>query len=164
NSPGDSRSGQPLAARPGLSALGRARRILGGLSFSRQALSVAHRTRPELVHANDWNTMWTGLAIKLGYGARLVYDSHELWPDRNGRWEWRPWLLAAEALFMRAADEVITSSPGYADTLAKRYRVSRPLVVRNIPERCPEGSATGDPSPQRRASVLTRSRTTGPPS
>ncbi len=164
SSPTDSRGGRSAPARPALSALGRARRILGGLSFSRQALSVAHRTRPELVHANDWNTMWTGLAIKLGFGARLVYDSHELWPDRNGRWEWRPWLLAGEALFMRAADEVITSSPGYADTLARRYRVSRPLVVRNIPEHRHEGSAAGDPAPQRRAAALSRSRTAGPPS
>jgi glycosyltransferase involved in cell wall biosynthesis len=113
----------------------RARRILSGLSFSRQALSVASQTRPTLVHANDWNTMWTGMAIKLRYGARLVYDSHELWPDRNGRWEWRPWLLAGEALFVRAADEVITSSPGYADALASRYCIVRPFVVRNIPER-----------------------------
>jgi glycosyltransferase involved in cell wall biosynthesis len=104
------------------------------LSFTRQALSVARQTRPALVHANDWNTMWTGIAIKLGYGARLVYDSHELWPDRNGRWEWRPWLLAGEALFVRAADELVTSSSGYADALAARYRIPRPTVVRNIPE------------------------------
>jgi glycosyltransferase involved in cell wall biosynthesis len=119
---------------PSLSLGARTRRILSGLSFSRQAMSVARQTRPTLVHANDWNTMWTGLAIKLGCGARLVYDSHELWPDRNGRWEWRPWLLAGEALFVRAADVVITSSPGYADALASRYRIARPLVVRNIPE------------------------------
>ena len=124
-----------LAATPRLTVNARARRILSGLSFSRQAISVARQTRPAVVHANDWNTMWTGLAIKLGYGARLVYDSHELWPDRNGRWEWRPWLLAGEALFVRAADEVITSSPGYAEALARRYRVPRPVVVRNIPER-----------------------------
>jgi len=137
-----------MGASPALTWTGHARRILSGLSFSRQALSVARRTRPGLVHANDWNTMWTGLAIKLGFGARLVYDSHELWPDRNGRWEWRPWLLAAEALFVRAADEVITSSPGYAEALEKRYRVSRPLVVRNIPERC----ASSASPPSRRAS------------
>ena len=87
-----------------------------------------------MVHANDWNTMWCGLAIKLVCGSRLVYDSHELWADRNGRWEWRPWLLASEALFVRVADEVITSSPGYAEALATRYRVPRPEVVRNIPE------------------------------
>jgi glycosyltransferase involved in cell wall biosynthesis len=156
--------GRPVTTNSGLSVLGRTRRILGGLSFSRQALSVAHRTRPELVHANDWNTMWTGLAIKISYGARLVYDSHELWPDRNGRWEWRPWLLAGEALFMRAADEVITSSPGYADTLARRYRVPRPLVVRNIPERRRDDGLAGDPAPRPLASALARSPTAGPPS
>lgn len=133
SAPATARAGADPA--PSLSLGARARRILSGLSFSRQAFSVARQTRPTLVHANDWNTMWTGLAIKLGCGARLVYDSHELWPDRNGRWEWRPWLLAGEALFVRAADVVITSSPGYADVLASRYRIVRPVVVRNIPER-----------------------------
>jgi glycosyltransferase involved in cell wall biosynthesis len=112
----------------------RARRILSGLSFALRALLVARRVRPVLVHANDWNTMWSGLAIKLAYGARLVYDSHELWADRNGRWESRLWLLASEALFVRVADEVLTSSPGHAAALATRYRVARPAVVRNIPE------------------------------
>jgi glycosyltransferase involved in cell wall biosynthesis len=135
-----------ITTSPRLTLGARMRRILSGLSFSRQAISVAGQTRPALVHANDWNTMWAGLAIKLGYGARLVYDSHELWPDRNGRWEWRPWLLASEALFVRAADEVITSSPGYADALAKRYRISRPAVVRNIPER---QTSAGSASPDR---------------
>jgi glycosyltransferase involved in cell wall biosynthesis len=144
------------APAPSLSLGARARRILSGLSFSRQAISVARQTRPTLVHANDWNTMWTGLAIKLGCGARLIYDSHELWPDRNGRWEWRPWLLAGEALFVRAADVVITSSPGYADALASRYRIARPLVVRNIPERSlrtgpmpAHSEIEGPPSPPR---------------
>ena len=90
--------------------------------------------RPALVHANDWNTMWCGLAIKLTCGARLVYDSHELWAERNGRWERRWWLLASEALFVRVADEVITASPGYADALGRRYRSGRATVVRNIPD------------------------------
>jgi len=131
---------------PHLTLAARVRRILSGLSFSRQAISVAGQTRPTLVHANDWNTMWTGMAIKFGYGTRLVYDSHELWPDRNGRWELRPWLLAGEALFVRAADEVITSSPGYADAMARRYRIPQPTVVRNIPER---RSSAGSQSPDR---------------
>lgn len=153
------------AAQPALTLTGRARRILSGLSFSGQAISVARRTRPELVHANDWNTMWTGLAIRFGFGARLVYDSHELWPDRNGRWEWRPWLIAGEALFVRAADEVITSSPGYAETLARRYRVSRPLVVRNIPERRSDADAMPpDGRAGQLASTIARSHGAGPPS
>ena len=58
---------------------------------------------------------------------------HELWPDRNGRPEWRPWLLACERLFVRLADATITTSPGYAELIARRYRVLPPVVVRNIP-------------------------------
>jgi glycosyltransferase involved in cell wall biosynthesis len=143
-----------------LRARGRLRRILSGLSFTLQALSLARRVRPELVHANDWNTMWSGLAIKLCCRARLVYDSHELWPDRNGRWEWRPWLLASEALFVRAADEVITASPGYADVLSKRYRVPRPTVVRNIPDGPLSGvCATGQPSTDSLLTDAPRART-----
>jgi glycosyltransferase involved in cell wall biosynthesis len=114
-----------------------ARRVLSGASFAWQAFAVARRERPALVHANDWNTMWCAVAIKLICGARLVYDSHELWPDRNGRWERRPWLLASEALFVRVADAVITASPGYADALAIRHRVTRPTVIRNIPDGSP---------------------------
>ncbi len=112
----------------------RLRRIVVGLSFIAQALITARRARPRLVHANDWNTMWAGVAIKRLCGTRLIYDSHELWADRNGRWEWRPWLVASEALFVRIADEVITTSPGHAQALAARYRIPTPLVVRNIPE------------------------------
>jgi glycosyltransferase involved in cell wall biosynthesis len=112
----------------------RLRRVLSGASFAWQALRLARRERPAVVHANDWNTMWCAVAIKLTCGAGVIYDSHELWADRNGRWEWRMWLLASEALFVRVADAVITASPGYADALARRYRIERPTVVRNIPE------------------------------
>ncbi|HEY7830567.1 MAG TPA: glycosyltransferase [Solirubrobacteraceae bacterium] len=124
----------------------RLRRAVSGASFARQALALARRERPALVHANDWNTMWCAVAIKLTCGARVVYDSHELWADRNGRWEWRPWLLASEALFVRLADAVLTASPGYADALAHRYRVARPTVVRNIPD-IPSKAASGPEQP-----------------
>jgi glycosyltransferase involved in cell wall biosynthesis len=127
-------------AGPHLNLRARVGRILAGLAYGWQALRLARRLRPQLVHANDWNTMWCALAIKLTCGARVIYDSHELWPDRNGRWEWRAWLLASEALFVRVADVVITASPGYADVLAQRYRIARPLVIRNIPEDLPSPS------------------------
>ena len=103
--------------------------------FYAQGAVLAARVRPDLVHANDYNTMWIGIAAKLALGSRLVYDAHELWPDRNGRSEWRPWLLASEGLFLRVADATLTASPGYAALMARRYRVTPPLVVRNIPER-----------------------------
>jgi len=134
--------GRPPGRPPGrLTWRARAGRILSGAAFAWQALAVACRERPTLVHANDWNTMWCAVAIKLVCRARLVYDSHELWADRNGRWEWRWWLLASEALFVRMADVVITASPGYADALGARYRVGHPTVIRNIPDGPPASAS-----------------------
>ncbi len=103
-------------------------------AYYRSAIGVVLRARPAVVHANDYNTMWVGVVAKYVLGSRLVYDAHELWPDRNGRWEARWWLLACEALFVRLADAVVTASPGYAACMGRRYRIPPPAVVRNIPE------------------------------
>jgi len=113
-----------------------------------QGVAIVQRTSPAVVHANDYNTMWVGIAAKLLRGSRLVYDAHELWPDQ-GLPEWRPRLLACEWLFMRLADATITVSPGCAEVMAERYRVPPPVVVRNVPERIvqspsrPEGLRAG---------------------
>ncbi len=122
------------ATRGGLPAPAAAlHRTLTALDWNRRALARLLKLRPALIHANDHNTMWAALAARRLTGARVVYDSHELWPDRNGRREWRRWLIAAESLFVRRADAVITASPGYAAALAARYRIAPPPVVRSIP-------------------------------
>jgi glycosyltransferase involved in cell wall biosynthesis len=130
-------------AAPGAGDLGRAaptghgvrlRRLLVTLAFNLQGMALALRMSPTLVHANDYDTMWIGIAAKLLRRSRLVYDSHEIWPDQ-GRPEWRPWLLAAESLFVRLADARVAANPAISETLARRYRMSPPVVVRNVPER-----------------------------
>jgi glycosyltransferase involved in cell wall biosynthesis len=124
-----------VTARPQpASPLVRLHRWLRTLDFYRRAIRVVLKERPALIHCNDYNTMWVGVAARTLTGAAVVYDAHELWPDRNLRPEPRWWLLACEALFVRRAHRTITASPGYADVIAKRYRVPRPPVVRNIPE------------------------------
>ncbi len=112
----------------------RAHRWLRTLDFYRRAIATVREERPALVHCNDYNTMWVGVAARLAGDTTVVYDSHELWPDRNGRPEPRWWLIACEALFVRVAHRTITASPGYADVIARRYRIERPGVVRNIPD------------------------------
>jgi glycosyltransferase involved in cell wall biosynthesis len=111
----------------------RLNRLLTTLDYYRQGIAFVRRRRPTLVHCNDYNTMWIGVGAHVLAGSAVVYDAHELWPDRNRRPEPRWLLLAAEALFVRVADAVITASPGYADVIGRRYRVPRPTVVRNVP-------------------------------
>jgi glycosyltransferase involved in cell wall biosynthesis len=121
------------ASRPVDSPRRRARRLLTTADYYRRGIGIVRRLRPRLIHANDYNTAWIGVAGKWLTGSRLVYDSHELWPDRNLRPEPRGWLLLCESLFVRIADEVITTSPGYSQVLARRYRIPAPRVVRNVP-------------------------------
>lgn len=111
-----------------------ARRLAWAAAYYVQGIALVRRTSPALVHANDYRTMWIGIAAKLLRHSRLVYDSHELWPDRDGRPEWRPWLVACEWLFVRLADATVASNPAISETLARRYRVPAPTVVRNVSE------------------------------
>jgi len=112
----------------------RLHRLLRTLDYYRRAIGLIGAWRPSLVHCNDYNTMWVGAAARL-LGSSVIYDAHELWPDRNQRTEPRWWLLLCEALFVRIADRVTTTSPGHAAVIARRYRVRPPQVIRNIPER-----------------------------
>jgi glycosyltransferase involved in cell wall biosynthesis len=112
----------------------RLRRLLVTLAFNIQGAALAWRIAPELIHANDYDTMWIGVAAKLLRRSRLLYDAHELWPDQDGDLGWRPWLIACEGLFVRVADATTTVSPGCAEAMAARYHVEPPIVVRNLPE------------------------------
>lgn len=109
-------------------------RVSQAMATAHYAIGVARhlrRLRPVLVHANDYNTMAAGLIARL-LGARVVYDSHELWADRNGRREVRWLLIVFEWLWVRMVQAIIATSPGHADVLASRYRIERPRLVRNV--------------------------------
>lgn len=97
---------------------------------ARQALAA---WRPDVVHANDANT----LAPASRLGVPVVYDSHELWTHRNVRGP-RPVAQVVERLserrHARRAAGVVTVSPSIAEWLHRTYRLSaEPVLVRNIP-------------------------------
>jgi glycosyltransferase involved in cell wall biosynthesis len=131
----------PSAGNPGHAEMAdgkhRLRRLLVTVAFNLQGAALAWRIAPELVHANDYDTMWIGVSAKLLRRSRLLYDAHELWPDQDGDLGWRPWLIACEWLFVRIADATSTVSRGCAEAMAARYHVERPVVVRNLPEQPP---------------------------
>lgn len=145
------------------SLLLRAHRWARTIDYYRRGVGVLRATRPALVHCNDYNTMWVGLAARAFGRSAVIYDAHELWPDRNLRPEPRWWLLFSESLFVRLADRTITASPGYARVMARRYRVAPPLLVRNIPGRTgPSGAELERAEPDQRSAAyvgaLTRNR------
>ena len=139
----------------GRAVLWRLARWVTAADFNARGIALALRERPALVHCNDYNTMWIGVAARLAAGSGVVYDSREIWADRNLRPEPRWWLLAWETLFVRLAHQVIVTSPGHGEVLARRYRIRKPVLVRNVHERGDGGAAaTPQPRDDRRPTVI----------
>lgn len=110
------------------------------MNFWKASALAAVEWRPDVVHAHDLNTLPAAARVARRLGARLVYDSHELWRHRNRHGELRPVGRMVDAVMerslVRRADAVITVSPSIADWMARHYRLARrPWVVRNIPSR-----------------------------
>lgn len=92
---------------------------------------------PDVVHANDGNTLAPARWIAARSGARVVYDAHELWRHRNVRPD-RPVAPLVEGMIessvIRRADGVITVSPSIVTWLQDTYDLPvEPTLVRNIP-------------------------------
>jgi glycosyltransferase involved in cell wall biosynthesis len=87
-------------------------------------------------HAHDLNTLPVAAALARRNGARLVYDSHELYPDIStlSPLESRIWRTLERAL-IRRVDDVVTVSQSIADELVARHGVRAPLILLNCPSR-----------------------------
>jgi glycogen synthase len=117
----------------------------------RNALAETLALNPEIVVANDWNTLPIAARVKDLTGARVLYDSHEFASTEfSDRWIWRLFLRRhveeIESHFITKADAVMTVSPNIAREIARRYRLPvPPSVVRNTPDFEPRPARpTGD--------------------
>jgi glycosyltransferase involved in cell wall biosynthesis len=112
-----------------------ARLLARTVALVRAARTVGPAT---VVHANDLDTLPAGVKLARQWGARLVYDAHELYSEFEAP---APPLtkrltLALERRLARRADAIVTVSDGIADELVHRLGLAaRPLVVVNAPHR-----------------------------
>lgn len=121
----------------------------GLLSFYRALLRELLRRKADVIHAHNVHTLPVCWWAARRHGARLVYDSHELFtalqlaePTRRERV--KQWLeRTAERLWIRRADAVATASNAYADIIGRLYRIERPVVLQNVSPLQPLAPATG---------------------
>jgi len=105
--------------------------------FSVSVLGEAIRQKADVYHAHDFNTLMPAYLASKANGAKLVYESRELWLENDRLAPYLPlqkpmlWLL--EKTLARRADLVLTVSDPIADELATRYGIERPLVLMNCP-------------------------------
>ena len=85
------------------------------------------------IHCHDLDTLPAALEIRerLAPSAKVIYDSHELFPYQfpggNLQRRWR----TLEARHITRADAVITVNPSCASHMARSYGISTPIVLYN---------------------------------
>lgn len=130
------------------------------LDFYGRAYRWARPRRFDVIHAHDLNTLPVAAALTRGTGARLVYDSHELYSEVGllspfERSVWR----ALEQRLIHRADNVLTVCDSIADELSSRYGITKPTVLLNCPPAAtlPDERDAG-PSPLRERAGLSDSQ------
>jgi glycosyltransferase involved in cell wall biosynthesis len=113
--------------------------LLGTGYYYGEAVRRVVASRPRVVHCHDLDTLLPGVVGATAVGARVVYDSAELWTERNSGYRGvrrrldRARYALLERSLIRHAHAVITVSDGIADELARRYGIATPVVLRNVP-------------------------------
>lgn len=146
--PGERREGLLLHEARGLFRLAR-------LAATTIALvrAAGRLDRPDVVHANDLDTLPAGMIVARRAGARLVYDAHELYAsfEADPPRFYHAVMLALERTLARRADAVATVSEPIADELMRTLRLPRrPSAVLN----CPPRSVAPEPAPHVAGSAL----------
>lgn len=107
------------------------------LGWGRNALAAAPPA--DVHHANDFETLPTAFKAAKRDGARVVYDSHEIfgtWGQALEQPRWlRAFMLRWERRLARRAAGVVTINRSIAEILQKRLGVRRIVVVHNAPAR-----------------------------
>ncbi len=119
---------------------------IGKMSLTRQVLRIVARlwthlclimqlvkSRPDVVHSHDVNTLPTAWFAAVLTRSPLVYDAHEISTDREGYASFRKLVGWVEKHLMPRATGTITTTDTRAKFFARAYGIPRPLVLQNRP-------------------------------
>lgn len=110
---------------------------LSFLDYYYRALRVIEKEPADIYHAHDLNTLLAAYWAKKKMGGKLIYDSHELYTERNtlkNQSKLTKFLISkTESFLVKSADHVITVSDSIGQELRKRYLIKRLTVIINTP-------------------------------
>lgn len=93
---------------------------------------------PRLVYCHDLYTLQTAVALKRKVGCKIIYDSHEYYPDQHADRFFAFLVRFYESSLVRSVDVYITVSPQLASELQRLYKVSHVYALPNVEPRPPE--------------------------
>lgn len=132
-----------LKERPKMSALkffvSTLNKFFSYKSFYSEVISdIKKSNQPiDFIHCHDMNTLQLGYKLKKKFGKQLIYDSHELFIERDKPYFTPNWYKNLQKKFekkrIKKADGVITVSNSIADEFVSRYGIKYPVLIYNTP-------------------------------
>lgn len=94
-------------------------------SLTKHSVRVGTKIKPDIVHANDLDTLLAGYLIKKKTGAKLVYDAHEIWTEMGSS---LPRYIIfifkiLEKILLKQVDAFISINPSIIDQIGKMHKV-----------------------------------------
>jgi glycosyltransferase involved in cell wall biosynthesis len=87
-----------------------------------------------IINVHALASLLLGVVLKHMYGAKLIYDAHELETEVEGVAGFRKFLnKLLERVLIHHADLTIVVSESIADWYVDEYRIKRPVVILNVP-------------------------------
>jgi glycosyltransferase involved in cell wall biosynthesis len=97
-------------------------------------LPTALSYRADVYLAHDLPMLPVAVAAARANGARIAYDSHELYAEQEFSAHERMRWIEIERRYINAADAVVTVNPSIAEELRRRYGLDKVTVVLNAEE------------------------------
>ncbi|MBP6103695.1 MAG: glycosyltransferase family 4 protein [Gammaproteobacteria bacterium] len=111
--------------------------------YTKLFYSTASRYAPRVFVAHDLPILPLAKQVADRCGARLVYDSHELYSEQSFSSREKQRWAQIEAKYIGACNAVITVNPSIALALQKRYGIAEIKVIYNAERSCNTPIKTG---------------------
>lgn len=103
--------------------------------FCRQAFKVLKKIKPDIIHCNDLDTLYGGyLYKKFSSNSKIVYDSHELYPESQLGLKKFIWNVIERRL-IKVVDEFILPEVNRSKYFKQKYGLNSINIIENFPEK-----------------------------
>lgn len=121
-------------APPAQESIGRIRStMMLNVALAQQALAA----RPDVIHANDLDTLVAGFVVARKLGIPLVYDAHEIYPEQFVEAErtalWHQFYTGLEQGLITRTDARMTVCDALGTYFVRRYGAQPFVTIRNLP-------------------------------
>lgn len=98
----------------------------------RSIVEAIVKYNPDIIHANDLNTLAACVKAAKKLGCKVIYDSHEICTENHYiKGFYKIYSSLSEAYYVKKIDHMVCVSNAAAEYFEKRYNIPKPMVVTN---------------------------------